>query len=131
MHSHALSRTIDGRRTAPANPNNDPHYYSYKLVDEPAPPPSHQDYEHDIQVDNSDDIEEVTLSDSEDINVGGSREEVMARLNRRIAALQNKSNRMSRDLYGDNDYSSEKSSTLEHVDSADGMCSKLIFFFFF
>lgn len=119
-----MSRTIDGRRSAPVNPNNDPHYYSYKLVDQPAPPsPSsfQQNDEYDFQADNGEEMEEMTLSDTEEVHLNGTREEVMARLNRRIAALQNKSRRYNTDLYGeDYGYTNENNSTLEHVES-DGM----------
>jgi hypothetical protein len=119
MHSsHYLSRSIDLRRSGPANPTNDPHYHSYKLIHEPPPPPPLPPQQQDPYPPMEDDIEEVDLEDTEDIISNGSKEEVLFKLNQKMNALQKSSKKMSLDLYGEGKH---EHNAQNYSSTADGM----------
>ncbi len=80
-NDHNLSKDINLRRSSPAHPpHNDPHYYSYKLAPEP------------------EEIEVINLDDTEDIIARGDKEEVITKLNDKVAALQRRNRRLEKDL---------------------------------
>lgn len=136
--SHALSRSLDFNRKAPINPHNDPHYYSYKLVDEPPPPPppapSHSQYQYQNQQNyrvtvEEGDIEEVDLEDNDEIMMGsGNREDVVERLNRKIASLRKRNEKLDMQLYGNDSSNFSASQTLSSTGPADGMHTLYFFF---
>ena len=72
---------------------HDPHFYSYKLIEEPLPPHSEEvvDYEDG-------DIEEIALDHNND--GGGDKDDVLYRLNQQIVSLQNQGKKISMDVYG-------------------------------